>query len=61
MYINNDQTKEERLIQDIIVKEANELRKPNKNVIIGFQKLTTDGETWKCPIAGKLLKERNKK
>lgn len=46
VYINNDRTKREREIEKNIRKIANDERQKGKQVKIGYEKLTINGEIW---------------
>lgn len=47
IFINDDMSKEERLIQGKIRKKAQEEKNKGKTVRIGFQKLVIDNEEWR--------------
>ncbi|KAK9730072.1 hypothetical protein QE152_g15506 [Popillia japonica] len=47
VYINNDQTIQEREIQKFIRDRAREERQRGKSVIVKYQRLIIDGKQWK--------------
>ncbi|XP_050515097.1 uncharacterized protein PF3D7_1120000-like [Diabrotica virgifera virgifera] len=47
VYIKHDLTKQERKVQKLLTEKANEERRLNKNVKIGYQKITINGKTFK--------------